>query len=100
MNEFLNSLDFGVAEVIMGGVGGITIKYVIDWLKGKFAIGGIWALLLTLAISCGGTAIYLAIFATLAVSYLVAYTLLVFLSSVFGHDTIKEILRAIQARQE
>ncbi len=99
MNEFFNSLDFGVVEVILAGAGGITIKYIVEWIKGKLAISGIWLLLATLAISCAGTAIYLGVFATLAVTYFVAYSLLVFLCSIFGHETIKAILEAIQNRK-
>ena len=96
MREIINALDFGVVEGILAGVGGITLKLIFDFLKSKLKLRGFLVLLMNAVASTLVTAVYLAIFATFTVPFLVAYSILVFLSSVFGHEFIKDALALIK----
>ena len=93
MGEFLAKLDFGVVELILTGFGGLTIKFIVDWLKAKLTfISGIWTNLATAIVGAGFTAAYLAVFSTFTLDVWTGYSLLVFLASILDHNIIKTIL--------
>lgn len=99
MQEFLAQLDFGVVEAILTGVAGFTIKMVVSFIKSKVSISGIWTNIVTLVVGAAFTAAYLLIFATFVVDLWTGYSVLVFLVSILGHNTVKTILEALRNRQ-
>ena len=100
MSEFLAKLNFGVVELILTGFGGLTIKFIVDWLKGKLAfISGIWTNVATVVVGAGFTAAYLAIFDTFTVDMWTGYSVLVFLASILDHNIIKTILDALKKNE-
>ena len=100
MGEFLAKLNFGVVELILTGFGGLTIKLIVDWLKGKLAfISGIWTNVTTAVVGAGFTAAYLAIFDTFTVDMWTGYSVLVFLASILDHNIIKTILDALKKNE-
>ena len=100
MSEFLANLNFGVVELILTGFGGLTIKFIVDWLKGKLAfISGIWTNVATAVVGAGFTAAYLAIFDTFTVDMWTGYSVLVFLASILDHNIIKTILDALKKNE-
>ena len=97
MSEFFAQLNFGVVELILTGIGGLTIKFVVDWLKGKLTfISGIWTNLVTAIVGAAFTAVYLAVFDTFTLDLWTGYSVLVFLASIIDHNILKTILDALK----
>jgi len=100
MGEFLAKLNFGVVELILTGFGGLTIKFIVGWLKNKLTfISGIWTNLATALVGSGFVAAYLAVFDTFTVDMWTGYSVLVFLASIIDHNILKTILDALKANK-
>ena len=93
MGEFLARLDFGIVELILTGLGGVTIEFIVGKLKSKLTfISGIWTNLTTFIVGAGFTAAYLVIFSTFTLDMWTGYSVLVFLASILDHNIIKTVL--------
>ena len=97
MGEFLARLNFGVVELILTGLGGLTIKGVVGELKKKFAfISGIWTNVATALVGSGFVAAYLAVFDTFTIDMWTGYSVLVFIASIVDHNIIKTVLEYLK----
>lgn len=70
--------DLGVVELILAGVGGLTVVGVTQVLKQFLKASGIGAVLISLVVSAGFTAYYLLSNGIWAILTFIGYTLLTF----------------------
>jgi hypothetical protein len=73
--------DQTIVELILAGVGGITVLGITQIIKNFLKATGVGAILISLVVSAGATAYYLLASGTFAVIPMVGYTLLVFASA-------------------
>lgn len=101
MIEFLAKLNFGVAELILAGFGGLTIKGVVGFLKKKLTfISGIWTNVATAVVGSGFVAAYLFVFDTFTLDMWTGYSLMVFLMTIVDHNIIKTVLDYLKSKKE
>jgi hypothetical protein len=73
--------DTAIVEIILAGIGGITVVGITQIIKNFLKATGVGAVVISLVVSAGATAYYLLSTGAFAVLPMIGYTLLVFATS-------------------